>query len=122
MTSNNALRLLIKSDFVVKDKWTELISHLVVSPEERRRLETIASRDQDFNSALKGGIQWWIENSTPLPSWEELILAVENCGDEDVATKLKRHLYINNEGMDYLKILQCHFVLILLKILSHVIH
>ena len=122
MTSNNALRLLIKSDFVVKDKWTELINHLGVSLEERRRLKTIASRDQDYNSALMGGIQWWIKNSTPLPSWEELILTVEDCGDKGVATKLKRHLDINNEGMDYLKIIQCHFVLILLKILSHVIH
>ena len=120
MTSNNALRLLIKSGFVVKDKWTELISHLGVSLEERRRLKTIASKDQDYNSALKGGVQWWIENSTPLSSWEELILAVEDCGDKNVATKLKRHLYINNEGMDYH--MDCHIVLILFKILSHVIH
>ena len=29
----------------------------------------------------------------------KLILAVEGYEDKDVATKLKRHLYINNEGI-----------------------
>ena len=88
---------LVKSGFVVKDKWTELTSLLGVSLEERRRLKTMASSDQDYHFALEEGLQWWITNSTD-PSWENLISAVEDCGDKDIATKLKRHLDINNEG------------------------
>ena len=97
MTSSNALRLLVKSGFVVKDKWTELTSLLGVSLEERKRLKTMASSDQDYHFALEEGLQWWITNSTE-PSWKELISAVESCGDQDIATKLKQQLDITNEG------------------------
>ena len=100
LTSNNALRLLVKSGFVVKDKWTELTSLLGVSLEERRRLKTMASSDQDYHFALEEGLQWWITN-VATPSWEELILAVESCGDVDVATTLRRQLDIKDEGIYY---------------------
>ena len=95
MTSSNALRLLVKSGFVVKDKWTELTSLLGVSLEEKR-LKRMASSDQDYHFALKEGLQWWITNSTD-PSWEELISAVENCGDKDIAVIMREE--VKSEGI-----------------------
>ena len=58
----------------------------------------MASNDQDYHFALEEGLQWWITNSTD-PSWESLISAVEDCGDKEIATKLKQLLNINDEGM-----------------------
>ena len=101
LTSNNALRLLIKSGFAVEDKWSKLTILLGVSLEERRRLKTMASSDQDYHFALEEGLQWWITNGT-VPCWEELISAVENCGDDDVATTLRRQLDIKDEGIYYI--------------------
>ena len=98
LTSNNALQLLVKSGFIVKDKWTKLTSLLGMSLEERRRLKTMATSDQDFHFALEEGLQWWITNGTA-PCWEELISAVNCCGDVDVATTLRRQLDIKNEGV-----------------------
>ena len=100
LTSINALRLLIKSGFVVKNKWNELTILLGVSLEERRRLKTMASIDQDYHFALEEGLQWWITNGTA-PCWEELISAVESC-DDDVATTLRRQLDIKDEGIYYI--------------------
>ena len=113
LTSSNALRLLVKCGFVVKDKWTELTSLLGVSLEERRRLKTMASSDQDYHFALEEGLQWWITNSTA-PSWEELISAVEKCVDKDIAVVMKRQLDIKDESiLKYIFIiiiLQCHLL------------
>ena len=100
LTSNNALRLLVKSGFVVEDKWSKLTSFLGVSLEERRRLKKMASSDQDYHFALEEGLQWWITNGT-VPSWEELISVVESCGDIDIATTLRRQLDIKDEGIYY---------------------
>ena len=100
LTSSNALRLLVKSGFVVKTKWTELTSLLSVSLEEREILKRMSSNDEDFHYVLEKGLQWWITNSTA-PSWEELILAVESCGDVDVATTLRRQLDIKDKGIFY---------------------
>ena len=104
LTSSNALRLLVKNGFIVEDKWTELTSLLGVSLKERRRLKRVARSDQDYHFALEEGLQWWITNCTD-PSWENLISAVEDCGDKDVAIKLKRQLDINDEGKYYSVIL-----------------
>ena len=82
----------------MKDKWTELTSLLGVSLEERRRFKTMASSDEDYHFALEEGLQWWITNSTD-PSWEELIPAVEDCGNKDVAAVMRRQLDIKDEGM-----------------------
>ena len=101
LTSNNVLQLLVKSGFIVKDKWIGLIGDLGVSSEEVIRLKKIASSDQDYHSALEEGLQSWITNSTD-PSWEKLISALENCGDKDVATTLKRQVdSTKDEGIDY---------------------
>ena len=58
----------------------------------------MASSDQDYHFALEEGLQWWITNSTE-PSWEELISAVEDCGDKDVAAIMRRQLDIKDEGI-----------------------
>ena len=101
LTSNNALWILVKSGFIVEEKWTKLTSLLGVSLEERRRLKKMASSDQDYHFALEEGLQWWITNGTA-PSWEELISAVENCSDKDVATTMKRQLDNKDEGIYYI--------------------
>ena len=60
----------------------------------------MANNDQDYLFALEEGLQWWITNGTA-PSWEELISAVESCGDVDIATTLRRQLDIKDEGIYY---------------------
>ena len=90
----------------MKDKWTELTSLLGVSLEERKRLKTMASSDQDYHFALEEGLQWWITNSTD-PSWEELILAVENSVDEGIAAKMRQE--VKSEGIVYNKCTLCHY-------------
>ena len=100
LTSNNALRLLVKCGFVIEDKWSKLTSLLGVSLEEREKLKTMASSDQDYHFALEKGLQWWITNGTA-PSWEELVSAVEYCADVDIATTLRKQLDIKDEGIYY---------------------
>ena len=98
LTSSNVLRLLVKSGFAVERKWIELTRFLHVAVEEERRLQAIASSDQNFHFALEEGLKWWITNSTS-PSWEELITAIEACGDKPIAVKIRRELSSNEEGM-----------------------
>ena len=94
MTSSNALRLLVKSGFVVKEKWTELISLLGVSLDERRRLKTMANTDHDYHFALEEGLQWWINNSGTA-SWEELTSAVDKCEDcSNIANIMRKEIGI----------------------------
>ena len=104
MTSCNALRLLVKSGFVVKKNWMKLTCLLGVSLEERRRLMKMASTNQDYHFALEEGLQWWITNSTA-PSWEEFISAVEYCGDEDIASVMRRQLDVKGKGSLHLEII-----------------
>ena len=98
MTSSNALQLLVESGFVVKEKWIELISHIGVSLEKRDRLKKMVKIEQDFHFALEEGLQWWITFVVD-HSWRDLVSAVENCGDKDVATSLKRKLNMKDEGI-----------------------
>ena len=93
LTSTNALRLLVKNGFDVEKKWSKLIVLIGVSSNERRRLQTMATNDNDFHCALEEGIQWWIENGTNV-SWIELISAIEDCGDSNIATVIKREIGI----------------------------
>ena len=98
LTSSNALELLVKSGFVVKIKWIELITHLGVPLEKMNRLTKMADIEQDFNFALEEGLQWWI-TSVVEHSWKDLVSAVENCGYKNVATLLKRELNMKDEGI-----------------------
>ena len=98
LTSHNALQLLVNSGFFVEEKWTKLLSHLDVTPQEIEKLKT---SERDYKIALEKGIQWWITNGTS-PCWEKLISAVESCGDKSIATTLRRQLDIKNEGIYYI--------------------
>ena len=98
MTSSKSLQLLVESGFVVKKKWIELITHLGVSLEKRNRLKEMVKIERDFNFALEEGLQWWITFVVDC-SWKDLVSAVENCGDKDVATSLKRKLNMKDEGI-----------------------
>ena len=53
----------------------------------------MATNDHDYYCALEEGIQWWIDNGTNV-SWNELISAIEDCGDCNIATKIKREIEI----------------------------
>ena len=68
----------------------------------------MATNDQDYHFALEEGLQWWITNGT-VPCWEELISAVENCGDKDVATTMKRRLDIKNEDIYYEQLIRHYY-------------
>ena len=61
------------SGFVVEEKWTELISLLGVSLDERRRLKTMANTAHDYHFALEEGLQWWI-NYSSTASWSPQLL------------------------------------------------
>ena len=93
LTSTNVLRLLVKNGFDVEKKWSKLITLIGVSLDEKRRLQTMATSDHDYHCALEEGIQWWIDNGTNV-SWIELISAIEDCGDSNIATKIKREIGI----------------------------
>ncbi|XP_041346697.1 ankyrin repeat, SAM and basic leucine zipper domain-containing protein 1-like [Gigantopelta aegis] len=73
------------------------MSLLGVSLPGKERLKTMASSDQDYHSAFEEGLQWWISNGIAR-SWEELISAVESCGDKDTAIILRKRLDIKEEA------------------------
>ena len=81
----------------------------------------MASSDQDYHFALEEGLQWWITKSTD-PSWEELISAVENCGDNNIAAIMKRQLDIKNEGTKDLLLLFfiTYTVLVIMRLYLHI--
>ena len=85
--------MLVKSGFDVEKKWSKLIALIGVSLDERRRLQTMVTNDHDYHFILEEGIQWWIDNGTNV-SWNELVSAIENCGDCNIATKIKREIDI----------------------------
>ena len=98
LTSTNVLRLLVKSGFNLEKKWSTLIALIGVSLDERRRLQTMATSDHDYHCALEEGIQWWIDNGTNV-SWSELISAIEDCGESNITTKIKREIDIGKFNM-----------------------
>ena len=86
LTSTNALRLLVKNGFDVEKKWSKLLCLLSVP------LKNIKTAD-GYHFALEEGLQWWINNGTNV-SWIELISAIEDCGDSNIATVIKREIGI----------------------------
>ena len=91
LTSTNVLQLLVKNGFDIERTWSKLITLIGVSLDEKRKLQTMATSDHDYHSALEKGIQWWIDNGTNV-SWSELISAIEDCGEHNIATKIKRDI------------------------------
>ena len=77
----------------MEKKWNKLTALIGVSLDERRRLKTMATNDNDYEFALEEGLEWWINNGTNV-SWIELISAIEDCGDSNIATVIKREIGI----------------------------
>ena len=46
-----------------------------------------------YHFALEEGLELWINNGTNV-SWIELISAIEDCGDSNIATVIKREIDI----------------------------
>ena len=86
LTSTNALRLLVKNGFDVEKKWSKLLCLLSVP------LMNIKTA-HGYHFTLEEGLQWWINNGTNV-SWIELISAIEDCGDSNIATVIKREIGI----------------------------
>ena len=77
----------------MEKKWNKLTTLIGVSLDERGRLKTMATNDNDYEFVLEEGLQWWINNGTNV-SWIELISAIEDCGDSNIATVIKRAIGI----------------------------
>ena len=77
----------------MEKKWNKLTTLIGVSLDERRRLKTMATNDNDYEFVIEEGLQWWINNGTNV-SWIELISAIEDCGDSNIATVIKREIGI----------------------------
>lgn len=68
--------MLCNCGFVVTLHWKQLIGHLGVSLDERKRLEMLAMVHDDFNHALEEGLDIWLRGGHKR-SWEQLIEGVE---------------------------------------------
>ena len=76
----------------MEKKWSKLIALIGVPLDERRRFQTMAD-DHNYHCAIKESIQWWIENGTNV-TWNELISAIQHCGDSNVAINIMREIDI----------------------------
>ena len=74
-----------------------------MSIDERRRLRESGRISENYNLILEEALDWWITHSSH-PSWEELVRAVENCGERDTAYKMREKLEL--EGGMSLRIIQ----------------
>ena len=60
----------------MEKKWNKLTTLIGVPLDERRRLKTMATNDNDYEFALEEGLQWWINNGTGL-NLSQLLRIVE---------------------------------------------
>lgn len=71
--------------------WESLAQYLHVPRKERKQLKS-EIRNEQYNLVLEDSLYYWIKNHTSQPSWEELIKSVEECGETDVAVKMREKL------------------------------
>ena len=71
--------------------WESLAQFLHVPRAERKKIKQ--SRIDQYNLALEDCLDYWIENHTSQPTWEELVDAVEKC-KEDIAFKMRKALQL----------------------------
>ena len=64
-----------------------------MSLDERKRLKESGRISENYNLILEEALDWWIAHSSQ-PSWEELVRAVNDCGERDTAYKMKKRLQI----------------------------
>ena len=90
LTAANAVTVLEKSGFVVKEQWSNLARHLGVPLSEREKLIEKAARTQDYFTVLEETLEWWISNQQS--SWEMLVSSVDTCGDSSTADNMRKQL------------------------------
>ena len=71
--------------------WESLAQFLNVPRAERKKIKQ--SRNNQYNLVLEDCLEYWINNHTSQPTWEELVDAVEKC-KEDVAFKMRKALQL----------------------------
>ena len=72
--------------------WESLAQYLHIPRKERKQLKNTI-RNEQYNLVLEDSLEYWITHHTSQPSWEELIKAVEECGETDVAVKMRERLH-----------------------------
>ena len=91
LTAANAVTVLTKSGFIVKEQWSDLARHLGVPLSEREKLIETAARTQDYLIVLEKVLEWWISNHEA--SWEILISSVTECsGSCDSADNMRKFI------------------------------
>ena len=90
LTAANAVTVLEKSGFVVKEQWSNLSRHLGVPLSEREKLIELAAKTQDYLTILEKALEWWISNQQS--SWEILVSSVEKCSDSNTTSSMKKQL------------------------------
>ena len=94
LTSNNAFILLHECGFQVFNHWETLSQFLHLPLDERKRLRESARISENYNLIIEEALDWWIAHSCH-PSWEELVKAVDNCGERCTACEMRKRLCIN---------------------------
>ena len=98
LTAANAVTVLTKSGFIVKEQWSDLARHLGVPLSEREKLIETAARTQGYLIVLEKVLEWWISNHEA--SWEILTSSVTECsGSCDSADNMRKLGTFENYNM-----------------------
>ena len=88
LTAANAVTVLTKSGFIVKEQWSDLARHLGVPLSEREKLIETAVRTQDYLTVLEKVLEWWISNHQA--SWEILTSSVAEYSGSGTADNMRK--------------------------------
>ena len=98
LTAVNAVTVLEKSGFKIKEQWSNLARHLGLPLAERKQLLEAVTKTQDYLTTLEEALEWW--TSSQQTSWELLISSVEQCSDQSTADSMRRQLGIGEWLLD----------------------
>ena len=87
LTAANAVTVLTKSGFIVKEQWSDLARHLGVPLSERKQLIE-AAKTQDCLIVLEEVLEWWISNHQA--SWEILTSSVAEYSGSGTADNMRK--------------------------------
>ena len=90
LTAVNAVTVIEKSGFKIKEQWSNLARHLGLPLAERKQLLEAVAKTQDYLTTLEEALEWW--TSSQQASWELLISSVEQCSDKSTADSMRRQL------------------------------
>lgn len=80
-----------------------------MSLDERKRLRESGRISDNYNLILEEALDWWITHSSQ-PSWEELVRAVDDCGERNIAYEMRKKLNMeDNEYGMFTLILLCFY-------------